>query len=70
MKLTQDKFEELKEMEDAINALDSGYYDTHDLGIIKTNASDFRKILDDYQEVLPYGKFYFNDCVYENGKLI
>ncbi len=70
IKLTRDEFEELKKIEDCIDALENGYYDTHNLDEIAQDEEEFREKLKMNKSFLPYGVSYFGRCIWIDGILI
>lgn len=42
MEITKELFDEAVEIEDSLDALANGYYDTHDLDFIESQESDYK----------------------------
>lgn len=69
MKWTQELLDELKEAEDAISALECGYYDFFDIEYIEENEEEFRGLLEKYKSELPKDTC-FCMCKIQNNKLV
>ena len=70
MKWTEEILEELKSIEDAIDAYENGYYDTHDLDYIGDNLSDYKDTIENYIEYLPNKKYGFLAYDLKGDKLV
>lgn len=70
MEWTNELLQELKSIEDAIDAYNNRYYDTHNLGFIEDNLEEYKYMIQKYKPYLPnkdYG-FWFYDV--KDNKLV
>ena len=70
MKWTKELLEELKSIEDAIDAYENGYYDTHDLDYIEDNLQDYKYTIENYTEHLPNKEYGFGAYDLKDDKLV
>jgi len=70
MEWTKELLEELKSIEDAVDAYESGYYDTHDLDYIGDNLEDYKDTIENYIEHLPNKEYGFWAYDLKDGKLV
>ena len=56
--------------ENNIEALEQGYYDTHDVQGIEAEEEEIRYRLDSYRNYLPKGVYFFSDCKVVDKKLV
>lgn len=69
MKWTQELLQELIEQEDAVNAYNNGYYDTHNLDYIGEHLSEYEHNLEFYKKKLPNPSNYFWEYRVIDGEL-
>lgn len=70
MEWTKELLEELKSIEDAIDAYKNGYYDTHNLDYIEDNLEEYKDTIENYTEHLPNKDYGFWAYDLKDGKLV
>ena len=70
MEWTIELFEELKSIEDAIDAYKNGYYDTHDLDYIGHKLYEYENTIKNYKKHLPNKDYGFCDYDLKGNKLV
>ena len=67
--ITSEVLQELKDIEDKIDAYENGYYDTHDLDDIGENLEEYREKINHYKQFLPNEKYGFWAYKIKDGTL-
>ncbi len=70
MNWTYDLLENLQSIEDALDALENGYYDSYDLCFIEQHKEEYEDELRQHACFLPVGASSFNGCEIKEGELV
>lgn len=68
--MNEELLRELQLNEDAIQAYENGYYDTHDLEAIEENLDEYKESIYNHFHLLPIGITRFSDCRLHDGTLV
>lgn len=67
---TYNLLENLQGIEDALDALENGYYDSYDLCFIEQHKEEYEDDLRRHAHFLPEGASSFNGCEIKGGELV